>query len=256
MIGTDFLQQRAHTIAHTERFTGNQVFTGQQGFGIGPQIHDDVVTCHFLYGAGDEFTHAIPVAVDNLGALGFPHFLEYDLFRCLGTNTAEGNGFHFLFVDIAGLKTLVDVFRFLHGQLGAQGRNRIVINHQPATERFIFAGAAIDGNANVRFLVVVAFFGSGGECQLDCFEDHVLLDTFLVRDGFNHQQDLFTHWIALPLKINFASTDLLKYRNDVGFLDAIEWQQVFVIINNHDNVFTFNAFNQALKLATPLKCHS
>ena len=41
----------------------------------------------------------------------------------------------------------------------------------------------------------------------------------------------------------------------MGFLDAVEWQQVFVIINDHNHIITFNALDQPLKLPATLKCH-
>ena len=48
---------------------------------------------------------------------------------------------------------------------------------------FVFAGLAVDGNADIRFLVVVPLLRSGCQCQLNRLEDDIFLDTLPVRDG-------------------------------------------------------------------------
>src|SRR5690554_6015767 len=163
-------------------------------------------------------------------------------------------------MHVTGLKLGINLLRFLHGQLSAQSRNGIIAYHQPAAEGFIFTSTAVDGNANIRILIFITLFGSSGERKLDSLENHVLIDAFLVRDGFHYQQDLFTHGIALPSKEsihlkNFLNT-LFKNRNDTGLFNAVERQQVFVVIHHYHHLIAFNPLDQTLKLAPAFKGHT
>src|SRR5690554_2580418 len=160
MISADFQQQGPYPVTHAEGFPRDQVFTGQQRFGVTTEIYNNVVPCHLLDGAGYQLTDAITVAVDNLHALGFAHLLEDDLLGGLSTDTPECHRFHLLFVHVARPEIGVNLFGFLHGQLGVQCRNRIVVYHQPAAEGLVFAGTAIDSNPDVGFFVFVTFLAA------------------------------------------------------------------------------------------------
>ena len=193
MVGTDILQQGAHTVAHAESLPGNQLITGQQGLGVVTQVDDDVIPCHLLDRTGDQFPNAITVAVHDAHALGFTHLLEDDLLGGLGADTAKALGLDLLLVDIAWLQVGVDLLRFLQGQLGAQRGDRIIVHHQPAAKGFVLACATVDGHPDVGLFILKTLFGRGCQCQLDGLENHVFLDAFFVGNGLNHHQDFFTH---------------------------------------------------------------
>src|SRR5690554_8143549 len=91
MISADFQQQGPYPVTHAEGFPRDQVFTGQQRFGVTTEIYNNVVPCHLLDGAGYQLTDAITVAVDNLHALGFANLLENNLLGSLGTDTSKGD---------------------------------------------------------------------------------------------------------------------------------------------------------------------
>src|SRR5690606_27679720 len=68
-VGTD-----AVVLAHG--FARDHLVAGDQRLGVAAQVQDDAVACRFLDGAADQITDAITVFLDDLGALGFAHFLH------------------------------------------------------------------------------------------------------------------------------------------------------------------------------------
>ncbi|MCY1421725.1 hypothetical protein D9M71_373890 [compost metagenome] len=192
VLGADFLEQRTQTHANPESFARNDVFTGQQRFGVVAQINDHVVAGDFFHGAGDDFTQALAISVNNLSALGFANFLHDDLLGSLCSNAAEFDGLDFLFDNVTDLGARV---RF--GNLARPGFDgRIVqvclFDDRPATESLVGTRVAIDFHTQINF-VFETLFGRSGQGQLQRFKNHVCRYTLFVGYRLNNQQYFFAH---------------------------------------------------------------
>src|SRR5690606_23904068 len=102
--GTDIDQNRTDPVVDTENFTSNQLFTGQHGLGIVPEIDNKVFARHFLDSATHQLAYAIAILVGNEGALGVAHLLHDHLLGGLRGNATEIDVFDTFFKDVTGLE--------------------------------------------------------------------------------------------------------------------------------------------------------
>ncbi|MCY1173470.1 hypothetical protein D9M73_136300 [compost metagenome] len=192
VLGADFLEQRTQTHANPESFARNDVFTGQQRFGVVTQIDDHVVAGDFFHGAGDDFTQAFAVSVNNLSALGFANFLHNDLLGSLCSDTAEFDGLDLLFYDVTDLGARM---RFSNlARPGFDGRIVQVcfFDDRPATECLVCTRVAVDFHTQINF-VFKTLFGSRGQSQLQRFKNYACRYTLFVGYRLNNQQYFFAH---------------------------------------------------------------
>ncbi|MCY1415607.1 hypothetical protein D9M71_310970 [compost metagenome] len=192
VLGADFLEQRTQTHANPESFARNDVFTGQQRFGVVAQINDHVVAGDFFHGAGDDFTQALAVSVNNLSALGFANFLHNDLLGSLCGNAAELDGLDLLFYDVTDLGARM---RFSNlARPGFDGRIVQVcfFDDRPATECLVCTRVAVDFHTQINF-VFKTLFGSSGQGQLQRFKNHVCRYALFIGYRLNNQQYFFAH---------------------------------------------------------------
>ena len=132
-----------------------------EAFGIAAKVHIDAVAVDALDDAGYERADAILVFLDDLRALGLAHFLHDDLLGGLGADAAERDRFHRHFDETVDHGSRVDVDRvivtqFAFGELQFSG---VIGKDLPAPECLVFAGLAVDFDAHVDVLAVLAARG-------------------------------------------------------------------------------------------------
>ncbi len=198
-LGAHLPQEGLDAILGLELLAHDHVAARHEAFGVAAEIDVDAVAVDALDDAADQRADAVLVLLDHLRALGLAHLLHDDLLGLLRGDAAEGRRFHRLLDVQARRGGLVDVQPVLEAQFGFRILDlaRIVGEHLPAAEGLVVAGLAIDGDAHVPQLAVLAARG-GRERGFERLEDDFLVDALLVRDGIDHQQDFLVHRF-LPL---------------------------------------------------------
>src|SRR5450830_76437 len=192
VLGADFLEQGTHAHADTESLAGDDVFAGQQRFGVVTQVNDDVVAGDFLHGAGDDFPQALAIGVDDLCTLGFANLLHNDLLGGLSGDTTEFDGLDLVFDDVANLGAWVGLCDFARPGLDRRIIKIGFLDDCPATESLIGTGVAVDFHTQVNF-VFKALLGSGRQSNLQRLKNHACRYTLFVGYRLNNQQYFFAH---------------------------------------------------------------
>src|SRR5471030_1850696 len=192
VLGADFLEQRTQTHANPESFARNDVFTSQQRLSVVAQVNDHVVAGHFLHGAGDDFTQALAVSINNLSTLGFANFLHDDLLGSLCSDTAELDGFDLFFDYITILGTRMRFCNLARPGFDSRIVQVCFFDDRPATECLVSTGVAIDFHTQIDF-VLETFFGSSGQSQLQRFKNYVCRYALFIGYRLNNQQYFFAH---------------------------------------------------------------
>ncbi len=135
---------------------------------------------------------------DDLGTLGFAHLLHDDLLGGLRRDTSESHRFDLLFDDIAHCQRRLALFRLGERNLTIFAEVLFVLDHDPATESIVLAGAAINLDANTDVLTFETLARRAGQRRFDSLENDVSGHALLVGDGVNDQQYLFAHAYASP----------------------------------------------------------
>ena len=216
----DLLEQRAHAVANAEGVAGNEVFAGEDGFGVVAEVDDHAFAGGLLDGAADQLANAGFVQFDDLAALGFAHLLHDHLLCRLRRDAAELDRLHRHLVELADLQGRVFLLRLVRGEFRVRirhqlreappGRFRFVffhlalgIDHLPAAVGFVGARTAVDAHLELRVRLapavgvvddlVVLLLRRHRQGGLDGLEDHLLVHAFLVGHGFDHQQHFPIH---------------------------------------------------------------
>ncbi|ABV15621.1 hypothetical protein CKO_04568 [Citrobacter koseri ATCC BAA-895] len=101
------VQNATNTVARTEVFARQHIFTQDHGFSIAAQIQRDVVAVYFLHHAGDDFAFVLAELIDHHRTLGFTNFLYDNLFCRLGGDTVKGDRFNLIFNVVAQVQAFV-----------------------------------------------------------------------------------------------------------------------------------------------------
>ncbi len=183
-----------------------------EAFGVAAEVHVDAMAVDALHDAGHERADAVLVFVHDLGALGFAHLLHDDLLGGLRGDAAEGDRFHRHFDEPADLGLRFDVDGIVEAQFALRKLELggIVGEDLPATKRLVLAGLAVDLDAHVD---VVAVLAPRRRCErrLERLEDDLACDALLVGDGLDDFQDLLVHGqptnraLLIPASGNFHS---------------------------------------------------
>src|SRR5690606_16888076 len=234
----------------------NGLFARQQGFGVVAQIHHAAVTGDLLHGTGDDFPDLAAVGVHHLRPLGLAHLLHDDLLGGLRGDAPELDGLDRLLDDVADLGIRLALAGLLDSQLGRRIDQIIRIDHLPATEGFVVAVLAVDGDPQLDFFLI-ALLGGGGQSQLQRFENHTGRYALLVGYRLNHQQYFFTH-VRLVFAIHWIRgiRALIKTGNDIGLVDRIDRQEEFVIIHQYHHILFLDPAQDALEIASTFKGHT
>src|SRR5690606_29434855 len=127
----------------------------------------------------------------------------------------------------------------------------------------------------------ITLLGSGGQCQLQRFENHIGRHTLFIGYRLNNQQYFFTHRTprlsqsigdpadprlkAVAYRASCMSNDTpagpailrpppsIKTGNYVGLVDRIDRQKVFVIIHQHHDILLLHTTEKPLEIAPPLE---
>ncbi len=187
-------------------------------------------------------------------ALGFAHLLHDHLLGSLRGDAAELDGIDLLFEDIAELGVGLALLRLVQGVLGSRLFELFVGDYGPATERLVVAGLAIDLHPQLD-IIFIAFLGRRGQSQLQRLENHTGRYALFIGHRLNNQQYFFAHRTPrLSQSIGPAGIrPSVKTGNDVGFVDRIDRQQVFVIVDQHHYVLFFRTAEDALKITPPIE---
>src|SRR6185437_1072340 len=197
-LGADFFQEGFDAVLRLDLLAGNHVGARHEPFRITAQIHVDPVAIDAFHDTTDQGADAIAIGIDHLGTLSFAHLLHNDLLGLLGGNATESHRFHRLLHMLTHFDPGVDLAGILEAQL-ALGHLQllgVIRKDLPAAEGFIVAALAVDGHARVPFLPVF-LTGGRGECGFESLEDHLFIDTLLVRDGVHDHQNFLVHNIVL-----------------------------------------------------------
>ncbi len=192
VLGADFLEQRTQTHANPEGFARNDVFAGQQRFGVVAQVNDHVVAGNFFHGAGDDLTQALAIGVNDLSALSFANLLHNDLLGGLCSNTAELDRFDLFFDNITNVGARVRFGNLAWPRFDGRIIKIGFFDDRPATESLIGTGVAVDFHTQINF-VFKTLFGSSGQSQLQRFKNHVCRYALFIGYRLNNQQYFFAH---------------------------------------------------------------
>ena len=146
------VQNTADTVAWTEVFTRQHVFTQDNRFSVVAKVQRDVVAVNFLNHAGDDLTFMLTELVYNHCAFSFTYFLYDNLFCSLGRNTVEGHRFDLIFNVFAHVQAFVfEACRFEGDFFSRLGH---FFDNNPTTEGVEITATTVNFNANVDFLFV------------------------------------------------------------------------------------------------------
>src|SRR5690606_6416290 len=146
----------------------------------------------FLDRAGNYFAQAIAIGFHYLRTLGLTDLLHDYLFGGLRGDTTEFYGFDLLFEHITELGVRIAFLSLIQSQLMRRIVEMLIVDHGPATERFIAAVLAIDFYTQVNF-VLVTLLGSCGQGQLQRFENHTRRYALFIGHRLHNQQYFFAH---------------------------------------------------------------
>ena len=190
---THGVEQTTNTVARTEGLARQHVVTEDHGLGIAAQIQDHVVTIALLDHTADDGAFLVLELVNDLGTLGFAHFLHDNLLGGLGGDTVEGNRVNLIFYIVTELDLgLLDLSGF-EGDFTVRVLHCSLIGHNnPATIGFVVTGLAIDFNPNFN-LAFIFFLGRSRQRSLQSLENLLAGYRLLVGYSVNDQQNLFIH---------------------------------------------------------------
>ncbi len=114
LLGAHLGEQCLHAVLRPHRLAWHHLVTRHEAFGITAEIDIDTIAINALDQAGQQFTFAVLVFLDDLLALGLAHLLHDDLFRRLRGNAPELDRFHRHLDVAARLSILVDFHRVDH----------------------------------------------------------------------------------------------------------------------------------------------
>ncbi|MNZ48778.1 hypothetical protein D3C78_665310 [compost metagenome] len=192
VLGADFLEQGAQAHTDTESLARDDVFTGQQRFGVVAQVNDDVVTGDLLDGTGDDLAQTLAVGIYHLSALGFTDLLDDDLLGGLGGNTAELDRLDLLFDHVTDFSFRMGVLNLRWPHFDRRIVQILFFDDSPATEGFVATGVAVDFHTQVDF-VVKTFFGCSGQSHFQRFKNYAGRYALFVGYRLNNQQYFFAH---------------------------------------------------------------
>ena len=166
----------------------NHLIPRHKTLGVAAQIDVNAISVYPLDDAGQQFTFAFLVFLDDLLALCLTHFLHDDLLGSLRCNSSKFDGVHWYFHEAFRLCIRIDIHRIDHAQLavGNLEFGRRVIEHQPTAKCVVFTGLAIDCHTNIDVLTMPSA-RRRCQCGFDRLEYDVFVDTLLVRYGIDHQ---------------------------------------------------------------------
>ena len=197
-------------IARAQVFTLDHLVARQCGFDLA-NFDDGVAPLHALDGAGNEMFTTLEEALQQRFALGVADLLQNDLLGGLGTDTTKVDGLELFFNDITHGDVGVILACFADSELGIFVFQVGVFNDFPATERFVFAGFAVNDDTDIGF--EVHFLAGGlGQGKLQRRKDDFLADVLLTSQRIGKQQNFTGHWVVLSL-------EYLKLGNKAGLVD-------------------------------------
>ena len=193
-LGAHVLEEGLDAVLRADRLARDHLVARDEALGVAAEVDEDAVAVDALDDARNQLTDAARVPLDDLRTLRLAHLLHDHLLGGLRGDAAERHRLERAF-DVAAR---LGVGRQVEGVLQAQflfrelELGRVVGEHLPAAERVVVAGLAVDGDAHVDFLAVFLAC-SRRKRRLERFEDDLLVDALLVRDGFHDHQDLLVH---------------------------------------------------------------
>src|SRR5581483_5807218 len=99
-LGAHFLEERLDPVLRLYLLAGNHIGSWNEALRIAAEIDVNTVPVHPLDHAADELPHAVPIRIDDLGALRLADLLHNDLLRLLGGYPAKRHRLHRL-LDVA-----------------------------------------------------------------------------------------------------------------------------------------------------------
>ncbi|MNY03182.1 hypothetical protein D3C86_1357880 [compost metagenome] len=229
------------------------MLAGQQRLGVVAQIDDHAVAGSLLHRAGDDLADALAIGIDHLGALGLADLLHDHLFGGLRRDATEFDGVDLFLDHVTQLGVSLLLLRLGEGQLGRRILQVVFVDHGPAAEGFIITSLTIDRNTQFD-LVLETLFGGSGQSQLQRFENHAGRYALFIGHRLYYQQYFFAH--RTPRLSQSIGTRRIrasvKTGNDVGLVDRIDRQQVFMLVYLNDHILLFHATQQALEIASSL----